>query len=280
MANLKIIHGNFHVKGFSPDGDSIRFTADKPEHWNFFKWNTLSKKKALKKQLRIEAIDALETHYEGYHQPRSFGVAALERMLGYLGISGLKYSLSVAVIVEAADASPGFIASGGVDRYDRPVSFTFGEIAGLLDGAEVPVENLPLEESINYRLAKSGLVYPTFYTTTSPNVVERFRAAVAEARLANRGLWAIDRTPDFTLWDTRTLQEDALILPKLFRRIVSFFDDRGDLSELPAYLKQKKDRLKLWSGGPFTTLDQLVKVEGRRVRLETPVEDMLFSPTG
>jgi endonuclease YncB( thermonuclease family) len=280
MITFKIIHGTFHVKGFSPDGDSIRFAADNPVNWDFFHWSTSAKKKAVKKQLRIEAIDALETHYEGYHQPRSFAVAALERMLGYIGIGGVKYSLSVAVIVDAADGTPGYIASASVDCYDRPVSFVFGEVPGLADGAEVSVNELPLNESINYRLAKDGLVYPTFYTTTDRAIAERFRAAVADARIASRGIWAIDRTPDFTLWDTRTIQDDALILPKLFRRIVSFFDARGDIDELPAYLNKQKDRLKLWSGGSTTSLDKLLVVEGRRLRLATPVEDLLFSPKG
>ncbi len=278
MGKFKVIHGTYHVKGFSPDGDSIRFVADVPAHWDFFRWSTASKKKAARKQLRIEAIDALETHYLGYHQPRSFGVAALERMLAYLGISGLKYSLSVSVIVDAVDGTPGYIASAGVDRYDRPVSFAFGEDDGLVDGAEVEVDELPLEKSINYRLAKDGLVYPTFYTTTDPLVVHHFRTAVMEARQAYRGLWAIDRTPDFSLWDTRTIQDDVLILPKLFRRIVSFFEARGDVAELPAYLSQQKDRLKLWGGGALTSLDQLVVIDNRRVRLSIPVEDLLFLP--
>ncbi|GAB4455387.1 MAG: hypothetical protein OHK0041_19940 [Anaerolineales bacterium] len=36
MAQYKVIAGTFHVKGFQPDGDSIRFQANKPEHWGFF----------------------------------------------------------------------------------------------------------------------------------------------------------------------------------------------------------------------------------------------------
>ena len=28
-----IIRGTFHVKGYSPDGDSIRFKADNKSHW-------------------------------------------------------------------------------------------------------------------------------------------------------------------------------------------------------------------------------------------------------
>lgn len=34
--NYKVIAGTFHVKGYAPDGDSIRFQANDPAHWAFF----------------------------------------------------------------------------------------------------------------------------------------------------------------------------------------------------------------------------------------------------
>ncbi len=73
MAQYKVIAGTFHVKGFSPDGDSIRFQAKDQSHWEFFTWkgDAAAKKDDKRKQLRVESIDALETHYEGYHQPRT-----------------------------------------------------------------------------------------------------------------------------------------------------------------------------------------------------------------
>jgi hypothetical protein len=164
MTQFKIIKGKFHVKGYQPDGDSIRFEADDPAHWDTFQWDSASKKKAAKKQLRIEAIDALETHYEGYHQPRPFALAALERLLKLLGIAYTEYSLSQTTIVNADDAKPGFIISDGLDRYDRPISFVFPASAKLTDGAILTSEQIPIEKSANYILAREGLVYPTFYT--------------------------------------------------------------------------------------------------------------------
>jgi hypothetical protein len=106
MTQFKVIHGTFHVKGYQPDSDSIRFKAENPAHWDSFQWNSANKKKAAKKQLRIEAIDALETHYAGYHQPRPFALAALERLLKLLGIAYTEYSLSLTTIVNADDAKP------------------------------------------------------------------------------------------------------------------------------------------------------------------------------
>jgi hypothetical protein len=135
MTQFKIIKGKFHVKGYQPDGDSIRFEADNPANWDAFQWDSVNKKKAAKKQLRIEAIDALETHYEGYHQPRPFALAALERLLKLLNIDSIKYSLNVTTIVDANDKQPGFIATDGLDRYDRPISILFPASANLTDGS-------------------------------------------------------------------------------------------------------------------------------------------------
>lgn len=135
MPQYKIVAGTFHVKGFQPDGDSIRFQANKPEHWDFFQWETEADKAAKKKQLRVESIDALETHYEGYHQPRPFALAALESLLELLNINSVTYSLSVTQIVDADDGKAGFIASATTDRFGRPVSYIFPKNAKLTDGA-------------------------------------------------------------------------------------------------------------------------------------------------
>jgi endonuclease YncB( thermonuclease family) len=282
MTQFKIIKGTFHVKGYQPDGDSIRFMADNPAHWDEFQWESASKKKAAKKQLRVEAIDALETHYEGYHQPRPFALAALEHLLKLLSIASVEYSLSVTTIVKADDAKPGFIISNGLDGFDRPISFLFPASAKLTDGAILTSEQIPLEKSVNYTLAREGLVYPTFYTSTDKVIAGKIRKAVTLARKADRGLWAIDRTNDLMLWDIRTLQEDVTIMPKLFRRLVEFFDAYGDFKELPAYMARQKDNLQLWDDPTPRSLADLMTfdVTGRRMSLPTPVEDILFSPKG
>lgn len=282
MTQFTVIKGTFHVKGYQPDGDSIRFEADNPAHWDVFAWHSVSKKKSAKKQLRIEAIDALETHYQGYHQPRPFALAALERLLKLLNIQDIRYSLNVTTIVEANDAQPGFIATHGLDRYDRPISLLFPASAKLIDGSLLTPDRLPLEKSVNYILAREGLVYPTFYTTTEKIFVEKIRKAVRLARQDERGIWAIDRTSDLVLWDTRTIQEDVTILPKLFRRLVEFCDTYADFADLPAYMARQKDNLELLHDPTPRSLASLMTfdVTGRRLSLTAPVEDILFSPKG
>jgi hypothetical protein len=278
LATYKIIAGTFHVKGFSPDGDSIRFQARDQSHWDFFAWKDPAKKLATRKQLRVESIDAMETHYEGHHQPRTFAIAAMESLLELLGIRDVIYSLSLTQIVEADDGKPGFIASGSIDNFGRPVSYLFPKSAKLADGAVMESADLPIDDSINFQLAREGLVYPTFYQTTDRFIAEKIRAVVARARRTKRGIWSIDRTPDFTLYDIRTLQEDILLLPKLFRRLVVFFDLYADFGRLAEYLTKQKDRLLLWDGTPKRSLADLMKISGRRIQLKTPPEDILFNP--
>lgn len=278
MALYKIIAGTFHVKGFQPDGDSIRFQANKQEHWDFFHWANDSQKASPKKQLRVESIDALETHYEGYHQPRPFALAALESLLELLGINSVIYSLSVSHIVEANDGKSGFIASASIDRFARPVSYLFSKSAKLIDGAVMDSATLPIDKSINFQLAREGLVYPTFYQGGDRVIMQEFREVITRARKTKRGIWSIDRTPDFTIWDIRTIEEDILLMPKLFRRLVSFFDHYADIGKFEEYMRKQKDSLELWDGTKKKSLADLMKFSNRRVQMKTPIEDILFNP--
>src|SRR5512147_194552 len=248
MAQYKVIAGTFHVKTYEPDGDSIRFQATNQANWDFFAWPTDLIKLSKRKQLRVEAIDAMETHYEGYHQPRPFALAALESLLEFLDIKSVVYSIGFTKIVDVEDGKAGFIASGGTDRFGRLVSYLFPKKAPLTDGAVMDSSKLPVEESINFQLAREGLVYPTFYTTTDRVFAEKIRAVISRARKTKRGIWSIDRTADFSLWDVRTLQEDILILPKLFRRLIGFIDSYADYSQLEGYMKKQRDNLVLWDG--------------------------------
>jgi hypothetical protein len=220
----------------------------------------------------------METHYEGYHQPRPFAIAALESLLEMLEIKSVVYSLGITQIVAAEDGKRGFIASATTDRFGRPVSYLFPKNAPLTDGAVMDSSELPVDESVNFQLAREGLVYPTFYTTTDRVFAEKIRAVVSRARKTKRGIWSIDRTADFSLWDVRTLQEDILILPKIFRRLISFIDAYAAYEHLESFMKKQRDNLVLWDGTKKKSLADLMTFSGRRIQMKTPVEDILFSP--
>ena len=279
MNTYKIIKGRFHVKGYSPDGDSIRFSADNRSNWDFLNWKKPSDKKRVKKQLRIEAIDALETHYLNLHQPNAFAIAALERMLELMSITEIDYNLLVTKITSAKDAMPGFIATTNVDIFGRPISYIFPITADLEDGAEVSAEDLPLKNSINYILLKEGIVYPTFYTTTEPVTVDLFFKRVRYSRRSRRGIWAIDRSMGFKLWNIQTIQEDVVILPKLFRRFASFFSHRSDVNTFMDFLKDNPDPIKL-RNGKVTDLRDLIYKDGNKYGLTVEPEYFNFIPKG
>ncbi len=277
MNTYKIIKGKFHVKGYSPDGDSIRFEADDRRHWDFLKWAKKSSHLRVKKQLRIEAIDALETHYENTRQPNVFAIAALERMLEVIGITDVKYNLLVTKITSANDRIPGFIATANVDIFGRPISYVFPQGTDLVDGAEMTADLLPIKKSINYILIKEGIVYPTFYTTTEPRVVDLLTYTIKYSRRSRRGLWAIDRTMGFTLRNVKTIQEDVVILPKLFRRFVSFFKYRSDINTFPDFLRDNADPI-LLNDGTVTDLRNILYNEGNKYGLLVKPEHFKFIP--
>jgi hypothetical protein len=276
----KIIKGKFHVVGASPDGDSIRFQAINDENWNFFTWKKQANKRSKRKQLRFEAIDALETHYEESHQPRSFGIAALEVLLGLLGIDEVVYNLSLTQIFSARDGTDGCIASQSLDMYDRPISLVFAGDVQLVDGAEASLSELPLDKCVNVKVAKMGLVYPTFYSTMEDDLLDLFTNIATTCRQNLVGLWALDKTSDFTVWNTTTIIDDVVILPKLFRRLTTFFQASSDFSQLKDYLGTHGDRVLIRSTGKKAKLVDLLEINGRNIKFPHKPEDLIFDPKG
>ncbi len=274
--NYTIIKGIFHVAGYSPDGDSIRFEADNPALWDQFNWSTDKSRKALRKQLRFEGIDALETHYEESHQPRAFGLAALEIMLGMLGITGIKYNLAVTNITEAKDQTRGCLAVLGLDRFDRPISLVFAGNVPPADGASIPFSAPLMKKCVNLQLLKMGLAYPTLYDTTPADLSALFANESKKARKSKTGLWALDRTKDFQFLNTATIVNDVVILPKLFRRLTTFLLNASDFSELGDYLKKGGDTIIMRTTGEKTSLAKLVQISDRRIQLPIDPEELLF----
>src|SRR3954470_9352823 len=87
--------GTFHVLGSEPDGDSIRFRPNDPADWEKVPGATAVRRNVNgAAQLRLDAIDALETHYAPpggriEHQPLGLAHAAAAELLDWLGFSGV-----------------------------------------------------------------------------------------------------------------------------------------------------------------------------------------------
>jgi endonuclease YncB( thermonuclease family) len=266
------IHGTFHVAGYTPDGDSIRFKARHPDNWAKLAGYPVKLNPQGHAQLRLEGIDTLEINFEGHHQSLKFANAALDFLLSQLGIRSVLWGSA-----HARDGTAGGILSGKVEKHQRPVALVFPGEPNWPDGAEVSLEAALLKNSINYKLLKAGLAYPTYYQGLPPPLREAFTQACRDARNNGRGLWPLDRTNLGVVVDgLRSLTERDVILPKLFRRLVRFIRGRYDLSRFQSYLKADPDPVTCLPGGRVTTLDALIRVQGNLVRLEAPPENLVF----
>ncbi len=274
-----LIKGTFHVIGYAPDGDSIRFQADHPENWNLLDGPSVELNARGHAQLRVEAIDTLETHYQGHHQPLRLARAALNFLLKELGIKDVKFNESGTRVVSAKDGTRGYILSRKAEKNRRPVSFVFAGDTEEEDGAQIFLGPDRLEGGLNYKSALAGLAYPTYYTGLFPDLRQKITSAVTQARQTNGGIgiWKKDKTTKgFTVSGLKSVTDREVILPKLFRRIISFMGDGGSIAGFKNYLAANPDPVLELQTGHFTNLDTFVEVTGNKVRLTVEPEYLVF----
>ena len=89
---FSVIEGTFHVVGYSPDGDSVRFRARDEGNWRRLSGPPVGLNARGHAQLRFEAVDTLETHYLNFHQPLGLATEAIEFLLAELGIAGVGWN--------------------------------------------------------------------------------------------------------------------------------------------------------------------------------------------
>ena len=117
------------------------------------------------------------------------------------------------------------------------------------------------------------------YRALFPDLRNEFTAAAKQARDAGLGVWASDATTtgaDVT--GLTALEDDIVIVPKLFRRLVDYLH-LGDnsMAGFPAFLDQAADKFFILSTGHSTTgLDAVLEVTGNNVKMTRPIEDLVF----
>jgi hypothetical protein len=125
----------------------------------------------------------------------------------------------------------------------------------------------------------TGLAYPSFYLKLYPDLRRELAKQAQQAR-PKTGVWALDRTQKgVEVESLATLTDDAVILPKLFRRLVDYLalnDDDPDLAGFLAYLAQRPDQVFILSTGHYTGFDYVVEVKKQVVRLTVAPEDLVF----
>lgn len=282
-----LIKGTFHVVGYSPDGDSIKFKAD-----NLMNWKKIAGTPKLNKkehvQLRLEAIDALETHYlpkvKGaikQHQPDFYSKAARDFLIDGVGIQKVKFGPKNDRVSSALDGTKGFILARSIDnpKYGRPVSFVYQGDYNKPDGTSIHLDALLLKRSINFKLIEAGLAYPTFYPTLFYDLRNEIIKATIKSRLTKKGLWPKDKTMGLIFNNSKSITDDHPILPKLFRRLIEHLANGGKLNTFNKFLADKKDGVLILPQAHHTdALDYVIKIFGKKLSMTTQPENLIFDP--
>lgn len=278
--SFKVIKGTFHIVGYSPDGDSIRFKALDKSNWDSLEGRKVALNAKEHAQLRIEAIDTLETHYKNQHQPLQFADAAALRLFSLLGIKNVTWNRSHSRVISADDGVEGFIISRTTEENGRPVSYVFNASLGLQDGQEIFLEKSLVRKSANFRLLREGLAYPTFYDGLFYDLRELFAAETEKVRAQKKGLWVADSSHKFMQINSLADVTDTLvILPKLFRRMVAFFKDNPvfDPIKFLQFLDKGNEQVLILHKLHFTHLEDVLEVKpSGEIRLKEKPEELVF----
>jgi endonuclease YncB( thermonuclease family) len=285
---MTLVKGHYRIVGTSPDGDSVRFYPQDPGVWDTAGIDVRANS-AGGVQLRLDAIDALETHYTPPHarspwrQPAALGDGAASALLDLLGFRDVTRDERGVVTAATPEETVGYILTRFADKYGRAVATAFpGARRGrAADGSLVYLDADEQHRSVNYQLLEAGWVYPTFYSKLYFDLRDDLAATTVAARANKGGVWEQDATlAGFRLQSRSQLTEDLVILPKLFRRIAEYLtlDETGkvSLAGFPAFLAAHHDLLFTVPAGQATSFDTLITRRGQTLTLTIPPEQIVF----
>jgi len=293
-----LLGGNFVIRypdlprqGPEPDGDTIKFLPDTP-----VSVEALPRRSGRPPDInargisvRLEAIDALETHFQESHQELAGANAARDELLRLLGFTNVVFFDDLPNKVQSADqdALRGYVLSNGIDGNGRLIAFVYpGDHPGP-DGTAVFVDEALVDQSMNALLLAAGLVYPAFYATL-PADLRTHLAAVSEAARAAQpavGLWprsTADPNGPATVADLAAL-EGLVVWPKLFRRLVPYLAAGfPDFNSFDTWLRadpvNRDDELFLLDKLEQGNLHDVVHGTGHQIQLTVWPELFIISP--
>jgi endonuclease YncB( thermonuclease family) len=291
-----LLRGQFVIRypdlprqGPEPDGDTIKFLPDTPALVE-----TLPRRSGRPPDIngrgisvRLEAIDALETHFSETHQELSGADAARDELLRLLGFSNVTFFPDLPNKVRSADQDSvrGHVLSNGVDANGRLIGFVYpGEHPGP-NGTMVFLGDPLVDQSANAALLMAGHAYPAFYATLPASLRIHLAQVSREARAAGAGLWprsTADPNGAATITGLADLQQ-RVIWPKLFRRLVpylaaGFTDFDGFDTWLRADKVNRDDALFLLDRQEAGNMHDVIRAEGNRVQLTVWPEDFIIDP--
>ncbi|WP_330333646.1 thermonuclease family protein [Streptomyces sp. NBC_00536] len=285
--SMLLVQGSYQVLNLQPDGDTVAFKPTDPKVFQKVEGCPVKVDGKNTVRLRLDAIDALETHYSrtgpGAHQPLEFAHKAAEELLAFLGFTDVRHN-GETVTAATPKETPGFILTQGADKFGRCIALLGVGTPPGTDGSQVDVDVALLRTTANHHMLSTGLAYPTFYAKFLPELRAEMAAVAQQARTAGLGLWPSDVTtaPDgAVITGMSSLTGDVVILPKLFRRLVDHFNlVEPSLNGFPTFLAGGGDELRIEPAGtPELSLKPLVEIVngGTAVRMTISPEDIVFT---
>ncbi|MDT0317157.1 nuclease [Streptomyces millisiae] len=289
--SMLLIRGSFRPSGGAkPDGDTVPFIPDTVADWKLVPGTPIRPGVDGQAAVRLEAVDALETHYARpgttvQHQPLGLAHQAADELLTWLGFTDI-HRAENETVTTTPETVPGFILTRGADVYGRCVALVGRGRPPACSGYEIDVDEGLLKKTANHHLLTVGLAYPTFYAGFPSRLRAVMTAAAKEARDASpkKGVWLKDATTEgakITGMPSLTADDGAVILPKLFRRLKDYFDlnpANPPLDCFPAFLAGAGDRFRV-TGRPkeITGLQHVVEITNEAtLRMTERPEDLLF----
>src|SRR4030095_636759 len=153
-----LLRGSFVIRypdlprqGPEPDGDTIKFLPDTPALVEALPRRSGRPPdiNARGISVRLEAIDALETHFGETHQELSGANAARDELLRLLGFTNVTYFPDLPNKVQSADQDSlrGHVLSNGIDANGRLIGFVYPGEHPSPDGTDVFLDNALVDQS-------------------------------------------------------------------------------------------------------------------------------------
>jgi hypothetical protein len=273
------IRGHFFCVNYSPDGDTVRFKPDDLGDLDFLDGVPPAVNGRGHVAIRFEAIDALETHFERRHQPLALANAARNAVLDKLGIQDVVWDQNAGSVVSARDGVRGYIVARATDKFGRVIAFVFTGDAPQSVEEPLFLDAGNLDGSLNAALLREGLAYPTYYWTLFADLRAYLTKTVVAARQARLGVHAVDRTNLPTkITSIGSLTDDALILPKLFRRASVYVANAGTIAGFKVALAQNREPVLDLRDNNFTHFDTFVEERDSELWLTRLPEELVFDP--
>ena len=277
-----LIKGTYHVLNYSPDGDSIRFMPTDPALLQGLSGPIAKINGRGHVQLRIEAIDTLETHYSppsgggALNQPLTLAHAARTALIDFVNITNVVWSSNGSTVISANDGTPGYIMARSVEKYGRPIAFVFAGETAETDGASVQLDAARMQQSFNYQAVAQGLAYPTFYKGLFFDLRTALTDAVVKARKQKLGVHRNDATSSVVVSSLAVITTDRPILPKLFRRMSEYLVNFGSIRGFKQALALAKEPVYDLRQQNFTHFDTFIEQKGERIKLTRRPEELIF----